>query len=780
MTLRYLILLLSSLGYLTIAHTQQLGTWKLTPSALGEGDSQNSSAECLPLIRGNGLSGLLYASSGVSAKNWATALKDETQADFYEFGIQAKPTATLDISQLDFSERRSSAGPLTFMVSYSKDDWATAVTFPPVTIPDNIFPRNHTFPIGTKIADGEKLRVRLYAYDAESSSGSWTISSNSLRISGTSLPTCTAPSSSATVVPTQLQPNNVTINLQAGSGDGRLVVLAPADEALPQPYQGDSYLGNFTYGQGECLAGRTHVITATSSANSQINIQGLEAGASYQLAVFEYQTGSMCYAPTPSMLTFTTPCTDLSAPIRDYTCISLHQRLALRWDNPFCNSRTLVVVSASPITGSPSTLNINGNERFGYGNEVAGLSPGSYAVYHNSNDDPITVWDLTNDQQYYFAIYTRLGNQWSTPVRFTATPKEGCPLYEYERIFLNEIHYNNEIIPQDQGIEVAGAAGVDLSNYMAIVYQTYGNVNHVNVEINRHRLYGLVDDEGAGYGAVWFPIPNRPSSRGHIKLVNQITGEVLDWVTYSPSSGLRHKHSFPIQQSGPYTGSLIENNNTPAGYALQLLNEEICPIHETAFAWGLLPHTRGLLNAGQQFLPVELTLLAAEAKGATSRVYWQTASEENSDYFLLERSADGRIFQEISKVTAAGFSQSLLDYEWVDAQPLSGKNYYRLRQVDFDGTVHDHGIVTVDFAGITDRPLLFPNPVVDHTTINWYHTAHTLRITDATGREVRRLGLDNGAEGGSQNLNLSDLPQGVYLLQLDSRDGVKSLKLFKQ
>ncbi|MFN0188987.1 MAG: T9SS type A sorting domain-containing protein [Bacteroidia bacterium] len=93
----------------------------------------------------------------------------------------------------------------------------------------------------------------------------------------------------------------------------------------------------------------------------------------------------------------------------------------------------------------------------------------------------------------------------------------------------------------------------------------------------------------------------------------------------------------------------------------------------------------GITSTSINPLPVELTSFDVIPYNAAAKITWSTASEKNSDYFIVERSKDNKKFEEIKKVTAAGNSSSPRNYEVVDYNPLMGTSYYRLSQTDFDG-----------------------------------------------------------------------------------------------
>ncbi|MBN2681523.1 MAG: hypothetical protein JXR58_03385 [Bacteroidales bacterium] len=113
-------------------------------------------------------------------------------------------------------------------------------------------------------------------------------------------------------------------------------------------------------------------------------------------------------------------------------------------------------------------------------------------------------------------------------------------------------------------------------------------------------------------------------------------------------------------------------------------------------------------------LPVELLSFTAEPQTSDVLLNWTTSSEINNDYFTLEKSYDGVIFQTITVVDGAGFSNSILNYEYLDENAFSesGLIYYRLKQTDFNAAYAYSDIIVVrrPFVSQTEV-ILFPNPV---------------------------------------------------------------------
>ena len=115
-------------------------------------------------------------------------------------------------------------------------------------------------------------------------------------------------------------------------------------------------------------------------------------------------------------------------------------------------------------------------------------------------------------------------------------------------------------------------------------------------------------------------------------------------------------------------------------------------------------------------LPIEL-LFFKGTKGLNKiSLTWATASELNFDYFDVEKSSEGTNFYSIAKVKGNGTTNIRQDYFINDEKPLSGKNYYRLKSVDFDGYTEYFNVIRIDFDGKKSFSV-YPNPL-DGLTFN--------------------------------------------------------------
>ena len=184
-------------------------------------------------------------------------------------------------------------------------------------------------------------------------------------------------------------------------------------------------------------------------------------------------------------------------------------------------------------------------------------------------------------------------------------------------------------------------------------------------------------------------------------------------------------------------------------------------------------------------LPIELLDFKASCKGKSVLVEWTTASERNNDYFIVERSDDAINFTEIARIAGAGNSIEQLDYNYTDYSATSGDNYYRLVQVDYDGTRTASEIVVASCreAEGEQEVLVFPNPFHNDVTIhmeNFDGLTVSIEIYDMLGRMVmtKTIAVDGNSE--EIMLQLGDLPNGTYNVRISTADFVVNRKVVKE
>jgi hypothetical protein len=167
-------------------------------------------------------------------------------------------------------------------------------------------------------------------------------------------------------------------------------------------------------------------------------------------------------------------------------------------------------------------------------------------------------------------------------------------------------------------------------------------------------------------------------------------------------------------------------------------------------------------------LPIGLLNFNAVAQNNSSVLLnWQTANEQNSRYFVVQRSRDGISFDSIGVVAAAGNSTALLNYSLTDPSPFPGYNDYRLMLINLDGSQQLSEVKQV-WIGQPTQIVVYPNPAKDFLTIeNPGGEEGMVTLYDAAGKVVLRQELT----GYGSTLPTGGLAAGVYHLVIVQQDG---------
>ena len=167
-------------------------------------------------------------------------------------------------------------------------------------------------------------------------------------------------------------------------------------------------------------------------------------------------------------------------------------------------------------------------------------------------------------------------------------------------------------------------------------------------------------------------------------------------------------------------------------------------------------------NSGST-LPVTWLSFTGRPAGQEVQLEWKTASEQNSSHFDVERSNNGTAFTPIGRVSAAGNSQEERSYTFRDRQPLHGASFYRLRQVDLDGTFSYSKVITMNMS-VLSKVWVGPSPTAGPLTLrvptDW-QGVYEWRLHDAKGIVVMR---GNGLRAGTHTIDLQHLAGGMYQL----------------
>ncbi|GAA4390926.1 hypothetical protein GCM10023186_39660 [Hymenobacter koreensis] len=186
-------------------------------------------------------------------------------------------------------------------------------------------------------------------------------------------------------------------------------------------------------------------------------------------------------------------------------------------------------------------------------------------------------------------------------------------------------------------------------------------------------------------------------------------------------------------------------------------------------------------SAAPQPLPVELIFFSAQVNGASVRLDWATASEKANAGFVVERSVNGFTFAQMSTLAGQGTSSTRHNYSWLDEQlPTTATTlYYRLRQVDTDGTVSYSPVRTVTKAETTARFDVAPTVVADgllrYSFAGTTSEASYLEVYALTGRHMGRHAVGAQASGAVQ---VKGLAAGWYIVRYVTPERSYTTRMF--
>ena len=192
--------------------------------------------------------------------------------------------------------------------------------------------------------------------------------------------------------------------------------------------------------------------------------------------------------------------------------------------------------------------------------------------------------------------------------------------------------------------------------------------------------------------------------------------------------------------------------------------------------------TAGLTNvsfneatlAADAALPVTLTNFIIQRDRCLATLKWTTVTEQNSSHFEIQQSLDGSFFMTVGIVRAAGNSNAEKHYSF-DFNLSSTISFFRLRMVDIDGTIELSNIVRVT-GNCSNSIIVFPNPAVNTITVQSEKTIEEIKLYNETGQLVQHLKPNNR----TVSINLTQVPSGIYNVQVRSEQELRSIKIIRK
>lgn len=180
-------------------------------------------------------------------------------------------------------------------------------------------------------------------------------------------------------------------------------------------------------------------------------------------------------------------------------------------------------------------------------------------------------------------------------------------------------------------------------------------------------------------------------------------------------------------------------------------------------------------------LPVSLSDFTASIKNGKNTLVWKTQSESNNDKFEVQRSRDGQNFETIGIVHSKaenGNSNGVLDYQYIDENPLSGTNYYRLKQVDLNGDSKLYEIKSVNVGVSVGAIKVYPNPITSYIKVKAANYSDLeYRLYNVSGEIV----INQKATQEETEIATVVLAPSVYILKVvKGNEELNSVKIIKE
>ena len=282
-------------------------------------------------------------------------------------------------------------------------------------------------------------------------------------------------------------------------------------------------------------------------------------------------------------------------------------------------------------------------------------------------------------------------------------------------------------------------------------------------------------------GALWLLGGNSMDVYGNLNDFWKFTPATSQWTWMGGDSTINALGNYGIQ-------GVFAATNKPAAR-----NSAVSWIDKSGTLWlfggnsYISSYKRDVMNdlwkysiAAATSLPVRFSSFTAHKQMHTVLVTWTTAQEQNSRYYIIERSSTGVVYDSIGTVAARNITSSATNYAFIDLTPLSGANFYRLKQEDKDGRFMYSGVAKVVMREDAARFTVIQNPVQGALELNVQLPVAqklTLHVRNMNGQLL--LSEERMGNKGSSLLSVpvGHLSRGVYLIHVQSKN-INSIKTF--
>jgi hypothetical protein len=519
--------------------------------------------------------------------------------------------------------------------------------------------------------------------------------------------------------------NKMRVSWSSGNGTRRIVVARAGSPVDAVPVNGVDYLTSATNtapfnSAPEISAGQKVVY---DNAGDYLDVTGLQPNTTYHFRIYEYSgTGSEISYLTSSFgsgsqATISAP--TVQASNLSFTSVTSNS-LLLSWTNGNGVRRLIIGKKGSAVDATPVDLTAySGSTAFGLGNQ---LGSGNFVISAN-NVGNVTVTGLLAGTTYHFAVFEYNGTDGPLYLKPAATGVATT-------------------IGAPSG-EATSAHGAVINQNSALLGWTNGSGNKRLVLMKKGGPVDAIPVNNASYFGNSFFGSGTQIGNGNYVVFNGIQNSVT--VTNLESLSNYHFAVFEYNEFGA-TSQFLTNN--PA---------------------------RAMITTS--VLPVTLTGFKGRVENGKVKLEWTTLQELNSDRFEVERSGDGRNFTKVGHVLSAGTSSTRNNYQFIDVDPLKGKGYYRLKQVDRDRTAVNSNVVSVSI----ETKALVQQIITAHGTIKVQLSSTpaastTAMIFDETGKALKKVLISSQ----QTDIDISGFPQGIYIVEITTRKEREASRFLKQ
>ena len=324
-----------------------------------------------------------------------------------------------------------------------------------------------------------------------------------------------------------------------------------------------------------------------------------------------------------------------------------------------------------------------------------------------------------------------------------------------QNVFFNEVDHLNP----DLCVEIAAAPGSDLTNWFVTLYDETG------IAYDTIFLTGVPPTSitPSGYNIIEVDVVFLSPTNGGLTLVDH-NNTLIQFIS----------HDGPLTAvDGPAAGQSAENIGTQTSSGNSIRLQGIGSEYND-FTWNIPGDSDcGFENVGQELLapdealPVELLYFEAITVEDYVELKWATASENNNQYFVIEKSSDGFNFESIAQIPGAINSNVEIRYLYPDHTAMSPVVYYRLVQVDTDGSTYYSDVIVLYFDNWEQELRLFPNPVKNQLNIFLPQSSDEIHIElfNLIGQKVFERTVTE-TDNQAITVDFNALPSGPYLLSV--------------